>query len=107
MLDAEGLIPYLYTFNASPASQQLIALGAAAGKDAGWNPFNVLHTAVPLRSRTCIIDLLCGCMISPEGRVTRAITASGGSRHWTTYCKLLQRRQPAHRAACPQHCCGW
>jgi HEAT repeat protein len=30
MLDVEGLIPYLYTYNASLASQQLVALGAAA-----------------------------------------------------------------------------
>jgi hypothetical protein len=52
---------------------------------------NVLLTAVPLRSDACFIELLCGCMISPEGWVTRAITASGGSRHWTTYYKLLQR----------------
>src|ERR1700735_3412302 len=52
---------------------------------------NVLLTAVPLRSHACFIELLCGCMISPEGWVTRAITASGGSRHWTTYYKLLQR----------------
>jgi HEAT repeat protein len=30
VLDAAGLIPYLYTYNASPASQQLVALGAVA-----------------------------------------------------------------------------
>lgn len=52
---------------------------------------NVLLTAVPLRSQASFIELLCGCMISPEGWVTRAISASGGTRHWTTYYKLLQR----------------
>ena len=30
MPDAEGLIPYLYTYNAQPASEQLVRLGAAA-----------------------------------------------------------------------------
>ena len=28
---------------------------------------NVLLTAVPLRSQACFTELLCGCMISPEG----------------------------------------
>jgi hypothetical protein len=34
---------------------------------------------------------LCGCLISPEGWVTRAISAINRGRHWTTYYKLLER----------------
>jgi hypothetical protein len=52
---------------------------------------NVLLTAVPLRSQTSFLELLCGCMISPEGWVSRAISAIGGTRHWTAYFKLLER----------------
>ncbi len=32
-----------------------------------------LLTAVPIRSRTTFVELLCGCLISSEGWVTRAI----------------------------------
>ncbi|MFT0174625.1 transposase [Paraburkholderia mimosarum] len=52
---------------------------------------NVLLTAVPLRSQTSFLELLCGCMISPEGWVSRAISAIRGTRHWTAYFKLLER----------------
>lgn len=52
---------------------------------------NVLLAAVPLRSRTSFLELLCGCMISPEGWVSRAIPAIGCTRHWTAYFKLLER----------------
>ncbi len=50
-----------------------------------------LLTAVPLRARATFIELLCGCLISPEGWVTRAISAITRGRHWTTYYKLLER----------------
>ena len=48
-------------------------------------------TAVPLRARATFVELLCGCLISPEGWVTRAISAITRGRHWTTYYKLLER----------------
>ena len=50
-----------------------------------------LLTAVPSRSRATFVELLCGCLISPEGWVTRAISAITRGRHWTTYYKLLER----------------
>ena len=50
-----------------------------------------LLTAVPLRARATFVELLCGCLISPEGWVTRAISAITRGRHWTTYYKLLER----------------
>ena len=50
-----------------------------------------LLTAVPIRSRATFVELLCGCLISPEGWVTRAISAIVRGRHWTTYYKLLER----------------
>jgi hypothetical protein len=50
-----------------------------------------LLTAVPLRSRATFVELLCGSLISPEGWVTRAISAITRGRHWTTYYKLLER----------------
>ncbi len=52
---------------------------------------NLLLLAVPIRSRASFIELLCGCMVSPEGWVTRAISAIARRRHWTTYYKLLER----------------
>lgn len=50
-----------------------------------------LLIAVPPRSRATFVELLCGCLISPEGWVTRAISAITRRRHWTTYYKLLER----------------
>ena len=50
-----------------------------------------LLTAVPPRSRATFVELLCGCLISPEGWVTRAISAITRRRHWTTYYKMLER----------------
>ncbi len=50
-----------------------------------------LLTAVPPRSRATFIELLCGCLISPEGWVTRAISAITRRKYWTTYYKLLER----------------
>ncbi|MCY0852721.1 transposase [Cupriavidus sp. D39] len=52
---------------------------------------NLLLLAVPIRSRGSFVELLCGCMVSPEGWVTRAISAIARRRHWTTYYKLLGR----------------
>lgn len=53
--------------------------------------YSHLLTAVPMRSRATFVELLCGCLISPEGWVTRAISALVRGRHWTTYYKLLER----------------
>ena len=51
----------------------------------------LLLAAVPIRSRASFAELLCACLVSPEGWVTRAITAICRRRHWTTYYKLLER----------------
>lgn len=50
-----------------------------------------LLEAVPIRSRATFVELLCACMISPEGWVTRAIGALRRKKHWTTYYKLIER----------------
>jgi hypothetical protein len=50
-----------------------------------------LLTAVPPRSRATFVELLCACLISPEGWVTRAIAAISRGKHWTTYYKHLER----------------
>ena len=50
-----------------------------------------LLTAIPPRSRATFVELLCGCLISPEGWVTRAISAITRKKHWTTYYKLIER----------------
>jgi hypothetical protein len=44
-----------------------------------------------LRARATFVELPCGCLISPEGWVTRAISTITRGRHWTTYYKLLER----------------
>jgi hypothetical protein len=54
-----------------------------------WITF--LLPAIPIRSRATFIELLCGCLISPEGWVTRCIGAIWRQKHWTTYYKLLER----------------
>jgi hypothetical protein len=54
-----------------------------------WITF--LLAAVPPRSRRTFIELLCGCLMSQEGWVTRAISIIGRKCHWTTYFKLLER----------------
>ncbi|WP_018312613.1 transposase [Cupriavidus sp. UYPR2.512] len=51
----------------------------------------ILLIAVPFRSQASFVELLCGCMVSPEGWVTRAISAIDSKKHWTTYYKLLER----------------
>ena len=50
-----------------------------------------LLTAVPPRSRRTFVELLIGCMLNPEGWVTRAIGAIRREAHWTTYYKLIER----------------
>ena len=50
-----------------------------------------LLVAVPIRSRATFVELLCACLLSPEGWVTRAIGAICRRRHWTTYYKLIER----------------
>jgi hypothetical protein len=55
----------------------------------GW--ISHLLAAVPPRSRATFVELLCGCLVSHEGWVTRAIGAITRRKHWTTYYKLLER----------------
>jgi len=50
-----------------------------------------LLLAVPIRSRATFVELLCACLVSPEGWVTRAISAICRRKHWTTYYKLIER----------------
>lgn len=50
-----------------------------------------LLAAVPPRSRRTFVELLIGCMLNPEGWVTRAIGAICREAHWTTYYKLIER----------------
>jgi SRSO17 transposase len=54
-----------------------------------WISF--LLAAVPPRSRRTFVELLIGCMLNPEGWVTRAIGAICREAHWTTYYKLIER----------------
>jgi hypothetical protein len=54
-----------------------------------WISF--LLAAVPSRSRRTFVELLIGCMLNPEGWVTRAIGAICREAHWTTYYKLIER----------------
>jgi DDE superfamily endonuclease len=54
-----------------------------------WISF--LLVAVPSRSRRTFVELLIGCMLNPEGWVTRAIGAICREAHWTTYYKLIER----------------
>ena len=54
-----------------------------------WISF--LLVAVPPRSRQTFVELLIGCLLNPEGWVTRAIGAIRREAHWTTYYKLIER----------------
>lgn len=54
-----------------------------------WISF--LLVAVPPRSRRTFAELLVGCLLNPEGWVTRAIGAICREAHWTTYYKLIER----------------
>jgi hypothetical protein len=56
-----------------------------------WISF--LLVAVPSRSRRTFVELLIGCLLNPEGWVTRAIGAIRREAHWTTYYKLIERAQ--------------
>lgn len=56
-----------------------------------WISF--LLPAVSSRSHRTLIELLMGCLVSPEGWVTRAIGAIDRGAHWTTYYKLIERAQ--------------
>ena len=52
---------------------------------------SALLQAIPVRSRATFIELLCACLVSPEGWMTRAIGAICRRCHWTTYYKLIER----------------
>ena len=54
-----------------------------------WISF--LLVAVPPRSRRTFVELLIGCLLNPEGWVTRAIGAIRREAHWTTYYKLIDK----------------
>lgn len=54
-----------------------------------WITF--LLAFVAPRSRRTFVELLIGCMLNPEGWVTRAIGAICREAHWTTYYKLIER----------------
>ena len=54
-----------------------------------WITF--LLAAVPARSRCTFIELLCGCLMSQDGWVTRVISIIDRKCHWTTYFKMLER----------------
>jgi len=54
-----------------------------------WITF--LLAAVAPRSRRTFIELLCGCLMSQDGWLTRAIAVVGRGCHWTTYFKLIAR----------------
>jgi len=50
-----------------------------------------LLPAIPIRSRATFVELLCACLVSPDGWVTRAIGAIVRRCHWNTYYKLIER----------------
>ena len=54
-----------------------------------WISFLLL--AIPPRSRRTFVELLCGCLMSQDGWLTRAIGVIGRKCHWTTYFKLIGR----------------
>ena len=54
-----------------------------------WISF--LLVAVPTRSRRTFVELLIGCLLNPDGWVTRAIGAICREAHWTTDYKLIER----------------
>ncbi len=73
MLDAEGLIPYLYTYNARLASQQLVALGGAAVEPliAVLNGTRPVPDLAPLEA-TDESRALLGCLNVPPTPATNA-----------------------------------
>jgi hypothetical protein len=68
-----------------------------------WITF--LLAAVPPRSRRTFIELLCGWLMSQEGRVTRAISIICRKCHWTSYFKLLERGSLKTQALANQWFC--
>jgi hypothetical protein len=56
-----------------------------------WTSF--LPVVVPPRSRRAFVELLIGCMLNPQGRVTRAIGAICRDANWTNYHKLINWAQ--------------
>ncbi len=48
-------------------------------------------TVVPPRSRRNFLELLCGCLISPEDWVSLVLSSISFRCHWTTFYKLLER----------------
>ncbi|MCQ1551221.1 MAG: transposase [Candidatus Accumulibacter phosphatis] len=46
---------------------------------------------MPRRSRRTFVELLIGCMLDPEGWVTRALGAIRREAHWTTFYKLVEQ----------------
>ena len=56
-----------------------------------WISF--LLPSISSRSHRTFIELLFGAMLSPEGWVTRAISAISRGAHWGTYYKLIERAQ--------------
>jgi hypothetical protein len=54
-----------------------------------WISFLLL--AVPPRSRRTFVELLCGCLMSQDGWLTRVVGVIGRRCHWTTYFKLIER----------------
>ena len=54
----------------------------------------MILTVIAPRSKNTFVELLCGCMISPEGWVARVIGAITRTKHWTTYFKLIPDGHP-------------
>jgi hypothetical protein len=69
-----------------------------------WISF--LLDVIPSRSRLTFIELLCGCLMSQDGWVTRSISVIGREKHWTTYYKVLERGS-IKRKRWQIGCCCW
>ena len=53
-----------------------------------------LLVAVPPRSRRTFVELLIGCLLNPEGWVTRAIGGSSRRPRWNCGCRFAPRPVP-------------
>ena len=42
-------------------------------------------------TKSSFVELLCGCLMSQDGWVTRVISVIDRKCHWTAYFKLLER----------------
>jgi len=61
-----------------------------------------LDMTFDLRGRRTFVELLVGCMLNPEGWVTRAIGAICREAHWSTYYnKLIERAHVSVWASFP------